>query len=408
MPIDPAPKPGLLVLASTYPRWTDDHEPGFIHELSRRLSDKFEVTVVTPHSAGAKSREAMDGVDVVRYRYAPSAIETLVYGGGMSANLRRAPWKALLLPSFFIGQCLAARRVLRERPVSVVHAHWLVPQGLVARWIAMRAGIPYVVTSHGGDLFGLRGQLFTRLKRIVARSSSAMTVVSTAMREEAARIGLAPPSIEVLPMGVDLLDRFVSVSSDTRELDRLLFVGRLVPKKGLCHLLDAMPLVLAQRSGVILNIAGFGPDLPALQEHVARLDIEGSVRFLGAMPQRELPALYRQASLFVAPFVRDESGDQEGLPVALMEAIGCGCPVVVGNVAGVQDLLGETCTEVCVDPKDSGALAAAILRALQDPASAARQAAAIKQVAAVHVDWSRIATAYARLIAAAVAVPASR
>jgi glycosyltransferase involved in cell wall biosynthesis len=398
----------LLVLASTYPRWVDDHEPGFVHELSRRLCATFEVTVVTPHSPGARTRESIDGVEVVRYRYAPGGLETLVHGGGMVANVRRAPWKALILPGFLVGQYFAARRVLRQREFSAIHAHWLLPQGLVAWWLAKRAGIPYVVTSHGGDLFGLKGAFPTRLKRAVARSASAMTVVSTAMRDEAARIGLSPPSIEVLPMGVDLLDRFVSVPGDARVPDRLLFVGRLVPKKGLRYLLDAMPLVLAKRLDTTLDIAGFGPELPALQEQARRMGIDRSVRFVGAMPQRDLPVLYRQASLFVAPFIRDDSGDQEGLPVALMEAIGCGCPVVVGNVAGVQDLLGESCAAVCVDPRDPVALAAAILRALENPVGAALQANAIRQIAAERVDWTRIAAAYARLIGEAASAPASR
>jgi glycosyltransferase involved in cell wall biosynthesis len=333
-------KPGLLVLASTYPRWKDDHEPGFVHELSRRLCDAFDVTVVTPRTPGAAAREEMDGVRVIRYRYAPASMETLVYDGGIAANIARAKWKLLLLPGFVVGQYLAARGVLKAGGIDVVHAHWLVPQGLVARFAAVRSSTPYVVTSHGGDLFGLRGRIATWLKRLVAQRAAAMTVVSSAMREEATRIGLAPPSITVVPMGADLRERFVASESVERSRDRLLFVGRLVPKKGLPHLLEAMPLILARRPDAVLEIAGFGPERAALERQVSTLGIGDSVRFLGALPQQALPELYRRAAVFVAPFVRDTSGDQEGLPVALMEAIGCGCPAVVGDVAGVRDLLG--------------------------------------------------------------------
>lgn len=407
MAIAHAPKPRLLVLASTYPRWRDDHEPGFVHELSRRLGDTFEVTVVVPHSPGAKVRETMDGVEIIRYRYAPVALETLVHGGGMAANLRRSRWKALLLPGFLLGQYLAARRLLRQRQIVAIHAHWLIPQGLVAHRLSSGHGVPYVVTSHGGDLFGLRGAFLARLKRMVAGASSAMTVVSSAMREEARRIGLAPPRLEVLPMGVDLRDRFVSAPG-ARDREKLLFVGRLVPKKGLPYLLDAMPLILAERPGVVLDIVGFGPELSSLQAQVDQSGLGNSVRFLGSRPQHELPDLYRRASLFVAPFVRDDSGDQEGLPVALMEAIGCGCPVVVGNVDGVHDLLGEGHPEICIDPRNRGALAAAVLSALANPEHAARQAAAIKDTAAQRVDWASIAAAYARIIGEAAETPVSR
>ena len=64
-------KPRLLVLASTYPRWRDDHEPGFVHELAKRQTDRFDVTVLTSSAPGAATHEHNDGVEVVRYRYAP-------------------------------------------------------------------------------------------------------------------------------------------------------------------------------------------------------------------------------------------------------------------------------------------------------------------------------------------------
>lgn len=401
-------KPGLLVLASTYPRWKDDHEPGFVHELSRRLCDAFEVTVVTPRAPGALAREEMDGVHVVRYRYAPARLETLVYDGGIAANVARAKWKLLLLPGFVVGQYLAARKAMKTGAVHIVHAHWLVPQGLVARFATARSGTPYVVTSHGGDLFGLRGRIATWLKRLVARRAAAMTVVSGAMGEEVTRLGLTPPSIEVVPMGADLSGRFVASAVSERRADMLLFVGRLVPKKGLQYLLDAMPLILARKPEVVLDIAGFGPERAALEARVAALGIGRSVRFLGALPQQALPALYGEAAVFVAPFVRDASGDQEGLPVALMEAIGCGCPAVVGDVAGVRDLLGDEACRIAVDPRDRRALADAVLEVLAHPREAAARALALRESAAARVDWESIAARYAAIIGAAVAARSAR
>lgn len=401
-------KPGLLVLASTYPRWKDDHEPGFVHELSRRLREAFDVTVVTPRTPGAIAREEMDGVRVIRYRYAPARLETLVYDGGIAANIARSKWKLLLLPGFIVGQYIATRRAMKRGDIDVVHAHWLVPQGLVARLATVRSGTPYVVTSHGGDLFGLRGRIATWLKRLVARRAAAMTVVSSAMRGEAARIGLAPPSIDVVPMGADLRGRFVASGAVERSNNTLLFVGRLVPKKGLPHLLDAMPLILARRPDAVLEIAGFGPERAALEARVAALGIGDSVRFLGALPQQALPALYRRAAVFVAPFVRDASGDQEGLPVALMEAIGCGCPAVVGDVAGVRDLLGDEARRIAVDPRDREALAKAVLEVLEQPCAAAERALALREAAAERVDWDRIAARYATIIGAAIAARSGR
>lgn len=395
-------KPALLLLASTYPRRHGDAEPGFVHELCKRLAQHFRVTAVVPDARDADPSGTFDGVNVIRYRYAPRRWQTLVHGGGMVANLRASRWKWLLLPGFFIGQWLAARKVLRAGGIDVIHAHWLLPQGVIARALARGYGVPYAVTSHGGDLFGLRGAWSTRLKRKVAADCAAMTVVSSAMRDEAARIGLRPPRIEVLPMGADMHDRFVPDAGTARSGNELLFVGRLVAKKGLPHLLAALPEVLRARADVSLSIAGFGPEQAALAQQAKQLGIAAQVRFLGAMQQADLPDLYRRATLLVAPFVRDASGDQEGLPVVLMEAIACGCPVLAGRVAGVEDLFGAQAEAVCIDPKDTHALARAIIARLDDTAGNRALAMQLRDAVAERLDWNTIAESYRRLLVSCV------
>ncbi len=264
-------RPTLLVLASTYPRWENDPEPGFVHELCRRLARSFDVIAVVPDAPEAAPSGMLDGVEVLRYRYAPRKLQTLVNNGGIACNLKRSPWKWLLVPGFIVGQYFAARRVVRARHVDAVHAHWLIPQGWIARILLRRKGAPFVVTSHGGDLFGFRGNALQAIKRKVAQASATMTVVSSAMRDEVARLGLHPSRLVVLPMGVDLQHRFVADGDTKRHRQQLLFVGRLVPKKGLPYLLHAVPKVLVTRPGVTLKIVGFGPERPALMALAAQL-----------------------------------------------------------------------------------------------------------------------------------------
>jgi glycosyltransferase involved in cell wall biosynthesis len=392
--------PRLLVLTSTYPRWPDDHEPGFVHQLCKRLTGDFEVTVLCPHAAGAAVEENMDGVHVRRYRYAPARLETLVNDGGITVNLKRRPWKWLLVPGFLLAQMWCMWRLIRNWHPDVIHAHWLIPQGLLTATLSRleRCTPAFVVTAHGADLFALHGRLLDGVKRWVAKSCACMTVVSSAMREEATRIGLKPPRIQVLPMGVDLQRRFVPDARSVRSTHELLFVGRLVSKKGVHYLLEALPRVLARYPLTQLTIAGFGPEETTLKQQVRGLDLERSVNFIGAVEQNALPDLYRRAAVFVAPFIRDASGNQEGLPVTLMEAIGCGCPVVVGEVAGIRDLLNDAASDVCVNPMDSQALAAAICTALDNPLQALARAQSIRQYAFAKVDWQPIAHSYAHIL----------
>ena len=391
-------RPRLLVLASTYPRWAGDAEPGFVHELSRRLAVDFEVLVLGPHAPGAATRDSLDGVAVHRYRYAPLSLESLVNEGGIVTNLRRARWKWLLLPGFFVAQAWATwRAIARFRP-DVVHAHWLIPQGLVIALLQVldRRTPPFLVTSHGADLFALRGRPMRWLKRFVLGRAAAVTVVSSAMTAPVFGMGAEPSRVSVEPMGVDLERRFTPDPDAAAGPGRLLFVGRLVEKKGLTHLLSALPRILEAHPGTGLDIVGFGPEQAALARQAERLGIAADVAFLGAKPQELLPVLYRQAAAFVAPFVTAADGDQEGLGLVLVEAAGCGCPVVAGDVPAVRDVVTSSTVGTVVAAADTGALADAVIAALA--AGRSPDADAARALAVRRFGWAQRACAYANLL----------
>jgi glycosyltransferase involved in cell wall biosynthesis len=399
-----AARPRLLVLASTYPRWDGDHEPGFVHELCKRLVREFDVLVLTPHAKGAKRREVLDHVRIERYRYAPAVAETLVNDGGIVTNLRRHPWKWLLVPSFMFMMLWSAWRAMRAWRPQVVHAHWLIPQGVVAALLdlVMRDSPGIVVTSHGADLFALRAGPLRQLKRWVVRRAKVVTVVSHAMASEARELGLAGDKLRVEPMGVDMESRFRPDAGTPRSNRELLFVGRLVEKKGLGHLLDAMPAILKALPDTRLSVIGFGPLESEYRRQVERLDIGYAVDFLGAVPQADLPAHYRRASVFVAPFVQAVSGDREGLGLVLVEAAGCGCPIIVSDVPAARDVVGTSDAAAVVPSGDPEALAAACIDVLGRQAESRKRAEEIRDALRGRFDWSARAEAYMSLLRQAV------
>lgn len=391
-----ATKPTLLVLTSTYPRWADDPEPGFVHELARRLTDRFRVIVLGPHALGANAVELLDGVEVIRYRYAPKRLETLVNDGGIVNNLRQNKWKLLLVPGFVMAQLWRAWRLIQTSNIDVVHAHWLVPQGLIAAVLRRLPGrkVPFVVTSHGADLFALRAPLMQALKRFVVRHAAATTVVSESMREELARIGAANAKVSVQPMGVDLSSQFTPDPTVARSENQILFVGRLVEKKGLRHLINAMPGILAAHPNAFLTIAGFGPEQQASATQVEQLGLAQRVQFLGAVSQSDLPDLYRRAGLFVAPFVQAASGDREGLGLVSVEAAGCGCPVIVSDLPAVRDVFADG-EATFVEPGNAKALGAAIISRL---GSTEAGSAMVSSRLAAKFNWQEVADRYAVIL----------
>ena len=288
----------ILVVASTFPRWARDTDPTFVYELGRRLvDDDTEVHVLAPHTAGARTEETMDGLHVHRFRYAPERLELLAYGSGMLDKVRGNPLYYLLVPVYLVAMAVAVRRLVARGGFTVVHAHWLVPQGVAcaAALESARDAPPLVCTSHGGDLFGLRGSLPVALKRWTVRRCRAVTVVSRYMREFLLSELDRDADPLVMSMGVDLETRFVPVPGVQRDEASIVFVGRLVEKKGVTYLLKAFSIASRELPDVRLTIVGDGPERPALEAEAAALGIGDRVRFAGALAQDAPPGnLFRR------------------------------------------------------------------------------------------------------------------
>lgn len=348
------------MLASTYPRWLGDHEPGFVHELAKRLTKNFNVFVITPHSNNAKKHEILEGVTVFRYQYAPRKLQSLVNNGGIVTNLKNSPWKLLLLPFFFIAQLLLIRKIIKRESIDIVHAHWLIPQGLALALLSKIMKVPpLLTTSHGADLFALQGKLFNFLKIFVVKQSVQLSVVSQAMKAELIKLGVDENKVDVMPMGVDI-NKFNINPNITRASNEILFVGRLVEKKGLSNLIDALPSILRKHPTSYLSIIGFGPEELKLKAQAQKLNIENKVNFIGAVNQNKLAKHYQSATVFVAPFVETKSGDQEGLGLVLVEALACGCPVVVSDIPACKDVIDGMSNVEIFPSKDIQSLSEAV------------------------------------------------
>jgi len=358
--MDNKSKPVLLVTASTFPRWEGDSEPRFVFDLSTRLADDFEVLVLAPHYSGAARYEKCGELQVYRYQYAPTKLETLVYNGGITANLRQNKWKWLLLPGFFLSQWWATSRLIKNKSVNVIHAHWLIPQGLIAvlatRWMAKKPAL--LCTSHGGDLYGLQDKLSKKLKRCVVQHSQAITVVSSPMVEKISELsGGQTPKVSVIPMGTDLENTFVPNPTVKRLPNQLLFVGRLVEKKGVEYLLRALQQVRQTHRNTTLVIAGSGPLQGKLEKLTDELGLNECVSFLGRLEHQDLVHLYQKSTLAVFPFIQAKDGDMEGLGLVMVEAMGCGCPVIASDLPAIRDVISHKENGYLVEPEDTTALA---------------------------------------------------
>lgn len=389
-------KPKLLVLTSSYPGHVGDSSGSFVHQLSKRLTESFDVVVLTPYSPNAPSTEKMDGVHVVRYRYWPT--QTLISNGEIMANLKLSPWMVIQVIPFLLGMTVSAMRLIHRHEIRLVHAHWLIPQGLVAAvctWLY--PSVRVLGTVHGGDYNGFSRGLKRRLLRWSVNSMDRITVVSHALRRGIEEVAPGLRS-EVMPMGIDT-QLFHPDKRDNGLKDRLnangplfLFVGGLVQRKGIIELIEAMPHVLTLRPEVHLAIIGPGPLRDRMEQRCHELGISSAVTFLGAIPNRELPPYFASADIFILP------SHSEGFGLVYAEALSSGTLAIAADLPPVHDIIADNETGFFLEDHRPETIANKLIEVLHRNAAHASIKERGRQHVVANFDWTTVATKYSELL----------
>lgn len=355
----------LLVTGSTFPRWANDTEPRFILDYAKAMTKYYDVTVLVPGAVGAKEEEELEGVHVIRYHYFPiHKFETLCYPGAIVPRIKQKKIRILLVP--FLLLSLHHQLKKRSKEFDVVHAHWLIPQGIMQMSVK---DTPYIVTGHGGDVTSLNKGILKSMKLKCLERAKAITVVSDALQDYVKQL-YPNQKTSIIPMGCDV-SRF---SSEHRKEnffgqgDRkvVLFVGRLAEKKGVTYLIDAMKKV----DNAVLVIVGKGDLEPGLRQQAEALG--DKVVFAGPKTHDELPEIYASADVFVAPSVTAADGDKEGFGLVILEAMASGVPVVASRSGGIVDIVKDEENGLLCDEKDVEKLSVNISRVLEDEALSAK------------------------------------
>ena len=347
----------LLVTASTFPRWEADTEPRFVLDLCKHMTKWYDVTVLVPAAPGAKDQEVLEGVRIIRYHYFPvHAWETLCYPGAIVPRIREKKSRVLLVPFLLLALYLQLWKWLPE--YDIVHAHWLIPQGIVQSLFKK----PYIVTGHGGDVMSLNNGILKKWKRHCLKNAKKVTVVSETLKEKLQEM-FPEVQPEIISMGVDTSKfgrkYFVPDYFEQNDKKVVLFVGRLVEIKGVSYLIDAMKEVEG-----LLVIVGDGPIRSELQKQAESLG--DKVVFLGPKSHDELRSVYASSDLFCAPSVTTAKGEKEGLGLVILEAMASGLPVVGSNSGGISQLIQDGVNGLLCEEKNSHELAKKINLLLTD------------------------------------------
>ncbi len=253
---------------------------------------------------------------------------------------------------------------IKSLNINHIHAHWATYPSTSALIIAKNTKIPFSFTSHAHDIF-LEDHM---LRRKISESKFSVTISNYNKARLSSQLMMdIENKMHVIHCGIDI-NTYRFIDSD-REANTIIAVGRLDYIKGFSVLIEACKLYKSKNSLFNCKIIGNGPLKNELQTQINKNSLSEHVQLVGVMPQEQIKKLLSKSTLFVLPSVVTKSGDMDGIPVALMEAMATGLPVISTTVSGIPELIENKINGLIVEPENPEALAHAIEQILDSKMS---------------------------------------
>jgi len=380
----------ILALTHNFPRTPQDHSGRFILNIYKHFPENIRAKVIAPQTVfdvpGPVS-DTYEGVRVVRIRYWFKKTQDLFYGDVIKDMTEKPVRSTFKLISYYISliqACLNEINASQDegRRFNLIHAHWWIPNGFVAWIISYLTDIPYVVTSHGTDIFILRKKKYFLLKIIakqILKKSSMVTTVSSSIAKTITQVFGKPfvdryLNVQIMPMPYeyDMFDHQIEKDKD----NTILSIGRFTERKGYKYLIDGFAefIGVCKEKSIeppVLKLYGFGPLLDSLKAQARSLGVDDHIVFGGEIKKHEdVPAVIKKAKVFVIPSITDHNQESEGLGIVILEAMASGVPLLAAASGGITDLVKDKVNGYLVPEKDSRAIAGKLLYIFENPQEA--------------------------------------
>lgn len=361
-----------------------------MYGLSRELADLgVDVTVVTGRINDLAESEDLDGV---RIRRVPCL--------AVRAPLLYPP-PLILSPGF----PLRLKKIDDRENFDLFHLHnrFFIDFNLALLYARLKRK-PFIMTAHNPrpkHVASTLGMLGTAYDWLIGRwpfmLADRVIAVSEWAKHDIAKYGVDEEKIVTIHNGVNV-DEFKPCGGEhvrdkygVGDGGLLLFVGRMVPQKGISYLLEAMPLVLEKHPGTKLVLVGRGSLCGDLKKKVSGMGLDGSVAFSGYVEEDELREAYGACDVFALPSIVEPFG------IVIVEAMASGKPVVCTDSGGVKEIVADGVNGFIVPSRDPGALAGRICQLLSDEDLRDRMGRAGRSIAEAKFDWKTVAAKTKRL-----------
>ena len=350
-------------------------------QIARTFAERgHHVAVLTSGIGSLHGTVVEDGVTIVRIR-----------------ALRKSPHQSGIveMASYLLLASPHAVKLARVHHIDSTLAFFSVPGGIVARWLHLCAGIPYVVSLRGGDVPGTEPHLafFYRvlqpLRRDILKHAQAVCAPSQGLKELSEKTD--PVSVQVVPNGINT-DLFRPDPERRSKVPTLLSVGRLHAQKNVGYLLNLVSAIKG-KTQIRAQIIGDGPERSNLEATAAALRITDCVQFSGWLSREAVREAYQSATFLV------HASSYEGMSNVILEALASGLPVVASQIPGNTELIQDGANGFLFDPASNPAqLADRISPLFQDQTNWGRLSAAARATIENQFSWNRAADLYKKLL----------
>jgi len=369
----------VLVVTSTFPASDADQIPSFIRDQVVTLKKEYPhlfFSILAPHDFQLHAQSYTKHSHYVEYRFHyafPRLLEKFSRYGIMP-TIKKNPLFFLIVPFFVLAEFITLLKLTKKLKPDLIYAHWFIPQGIVAGMVSSLTQTPFVFTSHSSDVSVMHKLpiIGSYLVRYFTNRARAITVVSSRSHKKIRSFfndsawKKLHKKIFTVPMGVSMYNTEKHNQTTARQQKNILFIGRLVEKKGIHYLLSAFADVVKKHPESTLTVAGDGPWRTKLQHQVHKLGLSNKqVHFIGYVQGNIKQQVAAAADMCVVPSIITSEGDAEGLPVALLEGLAAGKICIATYESGADDIMKHKVNGFLVPQKNSAALATAIKEAMQ-------------------------------------------
>lgn len=325
----------ILILTTSFPFGKNDPSGKFIKDQILNLKQYFpdmQFTVLTGNKNKFEINENNDSYDLKVFRYFFKKMEVLG-NDAIKIQIKKNKLILFLIPFYFISQIINALRLSKKNSIDLVYVHWFFPQALTAYFIYKLKKIPYKITIHSSEIeyfinyfkrFGIRiaKKIIINSQGISTTSNEVFESLKLVLTEEE----LLQINIVISPMGINsnLLEEKRAQKVPGAEMGdnitNLLFIGRLVEKKGVLKLLDSFAKFYEDNQNYNLLIAGYGELEGEIKNYILKNKFNNSIKFLGKVNDEQMKYLFGNSEILVVPSIKTED-DTEGMPVVIIEGL---------------------------------------------------------------------------------------